>query len=72
MKILELSKSYIRKHYNNNYDNAINALDGVLFDDERVKHAFNFGNGTVKNFIGYIKNNRQFCKYYDLENNQYI
>lgn len=72
MKVLELSKNYIKKFYNNNFDKAIEALDGVLYDDERIKHAFNFGHGSDSDLIEHIKWNRPYCKYYDLINQKYI
>lgn len=29
--------------------------------EERIKGAFNFGNGTIKDLKRYAKNNKQFC-----------
>ena len=72
MKILELSKNYVKKFYNNNFDKAIEALDGVLYDDKRIKHAFNFGRGSNADLLRYIKDNRPYCKYYDLAAKRYI
>ena len=72
MKVLELSKNYIKKFYNNNFDKAIEALDGVLYDDERIKHAFNLGHGSDSDLIERIKWNRPYCKYYDLISKKYI
>jgi hypothetical protein len=50
----------------------IKALDGVLFDDVQIKKAFNFGNGSIKDFKEYINNNKSYCKYYDLINKKYL
>lgn len=72
MKILELSKSYVERAYNNDYVQAIRNVDGVLFDDNKIKKVFRHGFGIKSDLMNYIKNNRQFCKYYDLENNCYI
>lgn len=72
IKILELSKNYCKKYYDNDYKKMIKELDGVLFDDERIKKAFNFGNGSFKHLMFYIKNNRDYAKYYDLINKKYI
>lgn len=43
MKILELDRKQARELYNNNYKKMIAQNDGVLYDDERIKKAFNFG-----------------------------
>lgn len=72
MKVLELSKNYCNKFYNGNYEEMIKNFDGVLYDDEIIKNTFNFGNGSEKNFNRYMKNNKVFCKYYDLINKKYI
>lgn len=72
MKVLELSKNYVKNFYNNNFDKAIKALDGVLFDDKTVKKAFNFGCGTKTDLLRFINNNRANFKYYDLINQKYI
>ena len=42
MKILELDRKEAREVYNNNYKKMIAQNDGVLYDDERIKKAFNF------------------------------
>ena len=72
MKILELDKNFCRKYYNGNYKKMIEKLDGLIFDERTTRRAFSFGNGTEKDLMRYIKDNRQYCKYYDLENNAYI
>lgn len=72
MLVIELSKSYCNNFYNNDFNAMIKALDGVIFDDVQIKKAFNFGNGSIKDFKAYINNNKSYCKYYDLINKKYL
>ena len=72
IKIIELSKSYSEKFYNGDYKKMIDEMDGVLYDDENIKHAFNNGNGSFKHLMNYIKANRKQAKYYDLNKKCYI
>ena len=37
--------------------------DFNVWDDERIKNAFNFGNGTIKNFEEYMRNNKRYCTF---------
>ncbi len=59
--ILEIGKTYIQRYYNGNLKAAIKAKDGILWTDERIKAAFNFGNGSASDLKRYINNNRQFA-----------
>ena len=68
MKIAEIDIDFCRKEYDGNAKRMIAAGDALIFDDERIKRAFNFGNGTEKDMRRHIENNRKFCRYYDLEN----
>ena len=72
MEVLELSKNYCKKFYNGSFDKMIEEKDGIIFDNKVIKSAFNSGNGTKKDFKRYMKNNKVFCKYYDLKNKIYI
>ena len=72
IRILELSKDYAKKFYNGDYKKMIDALDGVLYDDENIKQAFNFGNGSFKHFMRWMKDNHQQMKYYDLNKECFI
>lgn len=72
MRILELSKDYAKKYYNSGYKKMIDELDGVLYDDENIKSAFNNGNGSFKHLMNYINVNRKYAKYYDLNKKCYI
>lgn len=72
IKILELSKDYAKKFYNGDYKKMIDEMDGVLYDDENIKQAFNNGNGSFKHLMNYIKANHKQAKYYDLNKKCYI
>jgi hypothetical protein len=72
IKILELSKDYAKKFYNGDYKKMIDEMDGVLYDDENIKYAFNNGNGSFNHLIDYINANRKQAKYYDLNKRCYI
>ena len=47
-------------------DKAIKNLWFTVWTPERIKSAFNFGNGTKKNFIDYMRNNKEFCIFKEL------
>ena len=72
IRILELSKDYAKKFYNGDYEKMIEEMDGVLYDNENIKNAFNFGNGSFKHLTNCINNNRKHAKYYDLNKKSYI
>lgn len=59
--MLEISKSYLRQEYAGNLKKCISEMDGILWNKERIKGAFNFGNGTEKDFHEYMRNNKQYC-----------
>lgn len=61
MVVLEIGKGYLRKEYNNNIKQALLNRDYLVWDKDRIKHAFNFGNGTEKDLKRYVKDNRQYC-----------
>lgn len=72
IKILELSKNYGKKFYDGDYKKMIDKMDGVLYDDKNIKNVFNFGDGSFKDLMDYIKANHQQAKYYDLNKKCYI
>ena len=72
MQILEISKDYLREFYNGDISLLIGCKDGVIYDDERIKNAFNFGNGSISDFKRYMNNNKIFCYFYDLENSKML
>lgn len=65
MIYLELSKKYIEKHYNNDKKKAIQAKDGIIFNDEKINKSF--GDGWT-GFYRYMKDNRQYCYFIKLSN----
>ena len=69
MQVLEINKDYLKKFYDGNISLLIECKDGVIYDDKRIKNAFNRGNGTISDFKRYLNNNKRFCYYYNLENN---
>lgn len=72
MKIIELSKNCCKRFYDGNYHKMIESMDGIIFDDKRIKEAFCFHNGKAEDFLIYVKNNRAYCRYFDLINCRYI
>lgn len=64
--ILEIGRKYLRDLYNNNLAQAVKEKDGVKWDDEKIKKAFNLCNGTRKHFKEYRKNNAQFCIFVEI------
>lgn len=72
MAILELYRRFCREEYNGNFDKMVEEKDGIIFDDERIKRAFNFGNGTAEDMKKHMRNNNMYCRYYDMESHTYI
>ncbi len=70
MQVLEVCKKndpYLKEHYNNDPMLMVKANDGILWDSARIRHAFNFGNGTDKDFLRFVRDNKCFCAFYDLD-----
>jgi hypothetical protein len=63
---LEIGKSYLKKFYNNNLQAAIDEKDGILWDDNRIKQAFNFGQGTKKDLQNHINNNKKYAYFVEV------
>ena len=72
IKIIELSKKYCLEAYGGDYSEMIAQGDGLVYDNGLIKRAFNFGNGSFRDFMRYVANNRAYAKFYDLINNKYI
>lgn len=72
MKILELCKNYCHDQYNGNYRRMIEEEDGIIFDDEKIRLAFNRGNGTEKDFRRFMKRNAKRFRYYDMDARAFI
>lgn len=47
-------------------DKAIKNLWFTVWTSERIRAAFNFGNGTEKDFDRYMKDNKDYCIFRDL------
>ena len=59
--ILEVGKSYVRDFYNGNLEECIKQRDGIDWTLERIKAAFNSGNGTEKDLKRYIEDNKDYA-----------
>ena len=59
--IIEIDKKILKTECNNNIEIALK--DGWFLDwnPERVKSAFAFGKGTIKDLNRYINDNKQFA-----------
>ena len=64
--ILEIGKSYINKFYSGDLAAAIKEKDGILWTNEKIKAAFNFGNGTIKDLKNHINNNRKYAYFVEV------
>ena len=66
---LEISRGLLRQH--NCSDNDVN--EGILqgfynvWNDKRIKNAFNGGNGTFKDFKRYMKDNQKYCVFVEVK-----
>lgn len=58
---LEIGKKYLREVYNGNLDECIKKRDGVEWTEERIKRAFNYGNGTEFDLKRYIDDNSEYA-----------
>lgn len=59
--ILEIGKTYVRDFYNGNLEECIKERDGIDWTQERIRTAFNGGNGTEKDLRRYMDNNKQYA-----------
>ncbi len=59
--ILEFDRATLRTEYHGNIKAMEQAGDFLDWTPARIKHAFNFGNGTEKDLRRYMKDNKQFC-----------
>jgi hypothetical protein len=64
--ILEIGKSYINKFYSGNLNAAVKNKDGILWTDEKIKAAFNNGNGTIKDLKNHIENNKKYAHFVEV------
>lgn len=59
--IIEIYKPWIKKH--GSVDACIKKGWFTTWTPKRIKEAFNFGQGTEKDFERYQKDNAQYCIY---------
>ena len=64
--IIEIDKKYLKEEYNGNIKAAIQAGDFLEWNPERIKKAFNFGNGAKKDFDEYKNNNKNFSVFLEV------
>ncbi len=64
--ILEIGKSYINKYYNGDLKKAVKNKEGNLWTDEKIKAAFNNGNGTKKDLKRYVNDNKNYCYFVEV------
>lgn len=65
MLLFEIHKLDLKKY--GSVKKVIAAGEYIERNDDFVKHAFNFGNGTKKDMNEYIRNNSVFCVWIDAE-----
>lgn len=59
--ILEIGKSYVKKFYDGNLQECVQKRDGIDWTQERIKNAFNNGEGTEKDLKRYMENNKKYA-----------
>ena len=64
--ILEIGKSYINKFYGGDLAAAVKEKDGILWTDEKIKLAFNNGNGSIKDLKNHINNNKKYAYFVEV------
>ena len=64
--ILEIGKSFVNNVYSGDLKAAIKDNAGILWTDEKIKAAFNFGSGTVKDLKRYINNNKKYAYFVEV------
>ena len=64
--VIEIGRKYLQDFYNGNLKECVAAMDGVIWDENRIKNAFNFGNGTKEDFQRYMNDNKKHCIYVEV------
>ena len=62
--IIEIYKPYIK--LDGSIEKVIENGFFIEWTPERIKNAFNFGNGTEKDFKIYIQNNKNLCLFLEV------
>lgn len=65
--IIEISRKQAEKL--GSVEKAIKNGWFIIWNNERIKKAFNFGNGSKKDFSEYQRNNKAYCIFKDLPEN---
>ena len=72
IQVCKKDNPYLVRHYHNNPAEMVKAGDGIVWTADKIRSAFNFGNGTEKDLRRYIENNKCFCAFYDTEKGTFI
>ena len=64
--IIEISKSYLKREYDNDISALIDAEDYITFTNERIKSAFRNGNGTMDDMRRWMCENSAYCIYMEI------
>ena len=72
MRIYALDRAYCQNRFSGNFRKMIEAGEYVEFDDNRIRRAFNFGNGTEKDMNRFMRDNNKYCRFYDAEKSVYL
>ena len=64
--VIEIGKKYLQDFYDGNLKECVAAMDGVIWDENTIRAAFNFGNGTEEDFQRYMDDNKKYCIYVEV------
>lgn len=62
----EIDKGICREFYNGNLKRAVAEEEGILWTDERIRHSFNFGDGTQADFNRYMRDNKRYAHFVEV------
>ena len=65
--IIELYRQHLRDYYNGDVQKMIEAGECIEWTPERIKSAFNFGNGTEADLKKHMLWNRSYCVFIDTD-----
>lgn len=66
--IREISKNLLNRKCNGDIKKAVEAGYYTDWTTERIKGAFNFGNGTEKDLKRYMRDNSKYCVFLEVSN----
>ena len=70
--VIEIDKRFLKEDYNNNIKKCVVAGDFLEWTPEKIKSAFNFNNGTIKDLKRYMRDNKCYCLFLDSDTLQPI